>query len=160
MTNRTLTLASLFVFLLVGSVFAAIFYDGYRSSAYTPLQDPFSLKGKTEVDIESVYGKPESERVWFDGVTPMKKYRLGRNAFIEVYYSAGLAKGVYFEIPVQFQSKDLYPSLPICGINNPPPEVESQPDRVYWSVKLPDHSEALLSVNKLGDTVISCDVDF
>ena len=160
MQRKVLIATLLFVGLLFVAVEIAIYKSGSSPPAITPPKDPLSLRNKTERDIESIYGPALSERVWFDGVSPMKKYRIADGAYIEIRYSKGLTKGTHFEIPLAWQSDDLVMTLKTCGFENLAPEITGSPNRVDWMISLPDHTSALVSLDRFERTYITCDLDF
>ena len=157
MRKSVLIAVTSFVFVLFGAVLVAIYVTD-EAPTERP-NNPFLLKDKTEREIESLYGLPVSEGILFDGKSPTKKYRISKGVFIDIHYSNGIARGTHFEIPLQWQTNDLVNTLKNCGLADFA-ELGSQPNRGQWTFDLPDHTTALISVNKIESGYISCDVDF
>ena len=159
MKKNVMIYTLIFVGVIYGAVLVILFYQGHQKSIVTPPQDFFVLRGKTEAEIESLYGRPTSERLWFDDESPLKKYKITENARLEVRYTNGVARGFIFEIPSEWESSDPEQTLRTCGLNLDLRQAENTGEGLSWWIELPDHSKGFVRLDKFDGRFFICEAD-
>jgi hypothetical protein len=159
MKKNVLAYTLIFVGMIYASVLGIVYYQGRQNSIVTPPQDFFVLRGKTEAEIESLYGVPTASELWFDGESHVKKYRITETARLEVRYTNGVARGFVFDIPLEWQSSDAEKSLRTCGLNMNVHRAEETGSGLRWWVELPDHSKGLVRLDRLEGSYFICEAD-
>lgn len=149
-------------FVLISSiVFAPFILGGCTRQEFKSPESFFLLYGKSQAEIESVYGKPEKTELAEYSGNSIYHYRVSEEARLEVQYSDGKAVSFYFDIPYEWQVRNPEETLKRCNLNLQPADAEQDIHGLSWRDKTDDKLNSIIRINRFGDgPFYNCEAHF
>ncbi len=121
----------------------------------------FSLHGKSQAEVEAIYGQPVKSETAKDSGNPVYHYKVFDAAILRVEYWDGKADTFHFDIPYEWQTKNPEETLKRCGLDLSIANAETDIHGLSWRDKSDDKLKTIIRLNRIGNgDYYNCEAHF